>query len=39
MVFEKDFPEFCSLLNEKKIDYLVVGLRCSFSRRGMGYRR
>jgi hypothetical protein len=25
MVFEKDFREFCSLLNEKKIDYLIVG--------------
>ena len=25
MVFEKDFREFCSLLNEEKIDYLIVG--------------
>ena len=25
MVFEKDFHEFCSLLNENKIDYLIVG--------------
>ena len=25
MVFEKDFRGFCSLLNEKKIDYLIVG--------------
>jgi hypothetical protein len=25
MVFEKDFHEFCSLLNEEKIDYLIVG--------------
>src|SRR5258708_37744714 len=25
MVFEKDFREFCSLLNGEKIDYLIVG--------------
>jgi hypothetical protein len=25
MVFEKDFRDFCSFLNEEKIDYLVVG--------------
>src|SRR5260221_8332637 len=25
MLFEKDFREFCSLLNEEKIDYLIVG--------------
>ncbi len=25
MVFEKDFREFCSLLNEEKIDYVIVG--------------
>ncbi|SRR5258708_700354 len=25
MVFEKDFREFCSLLNAEKIDYLIVG--------------
>ena len=25
MVFEKDFREFCSLLNEEKIDFLIVG--------------
>ena len=25
MVFEKDFREFCSLLNEEKIEYLIVG--------------
>ena len=25
MVFEKDFREFCALLNEEKIDFLIVG--------------
>ena len=25
MVFEKGFREFCSLLNEEKIDFLIVG--------------
>jgi len=25
MIFEKDFREFYSLLNEEKIDYLIVG--------------
>jgi hypothetical protein len=25
MVFEKHFREFCSLLNEEKIDYVIVG--------------
>ena len=25
MVFEKGFREFCSLLNEEKIEYLIVG--------------
>jgi hypothetical protein len=25
MVFEKDFREFCSLLNEERIDFLIVG--------------
>ena len=25
MVVEKDFREFCSLLNEEKIDFLIVG--------------
>ena len=25
MVFEKDFREFCSLLNGEKIEYLIVG--------------
>jgi hypothetical protein len=25
MVFEKGFREFCSLLNEEKIGYLIVG--------------
>jgi predicted nucleotidyltransferase len=25
MVLEKDFREFCSLLNEEKIDFLIVG--------------
>src|SRR5260370_41635080 len=25
MLFEKDFREFCALLNEERIDYLIVG--------------
>ena len=25
MVFEKDFREFCLLLNEERTDYLIVG--------------
>jgi hypothetical protein len=25
MIFEKDFRDLCSLLNEEKIDYLIVG--------------